>query len=145
MNLKWVCTGRCSATYGLYDLAGPHHDGGACLHGWFFNGLLGALRRMIGRKLRVIWHGVGCQKSRQVRQWLEAHNGQLAIAFPPPQALDLNPVEAILAYLKKQEIAKVCPTTLTEAGDFARSDLLAASPGSRLVSSGLDLPPHSQG
>ena len=40
MNLKWVCTGRCSATYGLYDLAGPHHDGGACLHGWFFNGLL---------------------------------------------------------------------------------------------------------
>jgi hypothetical protein len=40
MNLKWVCTGGCSATYGLYDLAGPHHDGGACLYGWFFNGLL---------------------------------------------------------------------------------------------------------
>jgi transposase len=86
---------------------------------------LGALRRMIGRKLRVIWHGVGCQKSRQVRQWLEAHNGQIAIAFLPPQALDLNPVKAILAYLKKQEIAKVCPTTLTEAGDFARWRLMS--------------------
>ncbi len=48
---------------------------------------LGALRRTMGRKLLVIWDGVGCHKSRQVRQWLEAQNGQIAIAFLPPYAV----------------------------------------------------------
>ncbi|MFN8836590.1 MAG: IS630 family transposase [Betaproteobacteria bacterium] len=51
---------------------------------------LGALRRTMGRKLLVIWDGVGCHKSRQVRQWLEAQNGQIAIAFLPPYAPELN-------------------------------------------------------
>ena len=56
---------------------------------------LGALRRTIGRKLPAIRDGAGCQKSRQVGQWLEARNGRIAIVFLPPCAPDWNPVEAI--------------------------------------------------
>lgn len=94
---------------------------------------LGALRRTMGRKLLVIWDGVGCHKSRQVRQWLEAQNGQIAIAFLPPYAPELNPVEAIWAYLKKHEIANLCPTTLTEVSDFARRRLKSMQRRPKLI------------
>ena len=36
----------------------------------------------------------------RVREWLEQQHGQIAIAFLPPYAPELNPVEAIWAYLK---------------------------------------------
>jgi len=41
--------------------------------------------------------------------------GRIAIAFLPPYAPELNPVEAIWAYLKKHEIANPCPTHLAES------------------------------
>jgi transposase len=60
-----------------------------------------------------------------VRQWLEQQNGRIAIAFLPPYAPELNPVEAIWGYLKKHEIANLCPATLpksvrSRAGDCSR-------------------------
>lgn len=84
---------------------------------------LSALKRQIRRKLLIVWDGVGAHKSRQVREWLEQQNGRIAIAFLPPYAPELNPVEAIWAYLKKHEIANLCPSTLTEVSNFARRRL----------------------
>ena len=82
---------------------------------------LAALKRHIARKLLIVWDGVATHKSRLVKQWLEAQDGRIAIAALPPYAPELNPVEAIWAYLKKHEIANLCPTTIAEVSDFARS------------------------
>lgn len=50
-------------------------------------------------------------------------DGRIAIASLPPYAPELNPVEAIWAYLKKHEIANLCPNTIAEVSDFARRRL----------------------
>ncbi len=62
-------------------------------------------------------------KSRLVKQWLEAQDGRIAIASLPPYAPEINPVEAIWAYLKKREIANLCCSTIAEVSDFARRHL----------------------
>lgn len=84
---------------------------------------LGALKRQLRRKLLIVWDGSGTHKSRRVREWLEQQNGRIAIALLPPYAPELNPVEAIWAYLKKHEIANLCPANLAEVSDFARRRL----------------------
>jgi transposase len=84
---------------------------------------LAVLHKTVGRKLLIVWDGVGTHKSRKVRAWLEQQNGRIAIAFLPPYAPELNPVEAIWGYLKKNEIANLCPTTIAQVSDFARRRL----------------------
>jgi len=84
---------------------------------------LGALKRQIRRKLLIIWDGVGAHKSRRVREWVDKQKGCIAIAFLPPYAPELNPVEAIWAYLKKHEIANLCLNSIGEVGQFARNRL----------------------
>lgn len=94
---------------------------------------LGALMKQIGKPLLVIWDGVGMHKSRKVRNWLEAQEGRLAVAFLPPYAPELNPVEAIWAYLKKHEIANLCPTHLAEVSVYARARLKSMQRRPRLI------------
>lgn len=94
---------------------------------------LGALKRQIGKPLLIIWDGVGMHKSRRLRQWLETQDGAIAIAFLPPYAPELNPVEAIWAYLKKHEIANLCPTNLTEVSDYARRRLRSMQRRPKLI------------
>jgi transposase len=94
---------------------------------------LGALKRQIGKPLLIVWDGVGTHKSKLVRQWLDAQDGQIAIAFLPPYAPELNPVEAIWAYLKGHEIANLCPADLAEVSDFARRRLKSMQRRPRLV------------
>lgn len=98
----------------------------------FFNGairseqvieFLSALRKQIAKPLLIIWDGVGMHKSRRVRAWLDAQDGAIAMSFLPPYAPELNPVEAIWAYLKNHEIANLCPTNLAEVSDYARRRL----------------------
>jgi transposase len=84
---------------------------------------LGALKRHIRHKLLVIWDGVATHRSRLVRAWLQEQDGHIAVAALPPYAPELNPVEAIWAYLKKHEIANLCPTSIAEVSDFARRRL----------------------
>jgi transposase len=81
---------------------------------------LAALKRQIARKLLVIWDGAAIHRSRIVRAWLERQAGQVIVAALPPYAPELNPVEAIWAYLKKHEIANLCPKDIGEVSDFAR-------------------------
>jgi transposase len=94
---------------------------------------LAALKRQIRRKLLIVWDGVGAHKSRRVREWLEQQNGRIAITFLPPYAPELNPVEAIWAYLKKHEIANLCPTHLAEVSDFARRRLKSMQRRPKLI------------
>ena len=94
---------------------------------------LGALHRQIGKKLLVIWDGAGIHKSRKVRSWLEEKKGRIALAYLPPYAPELNPVEAIWAYLKKNEIANLCPSNLAEVSDYARRRLKSMQRRPRLI------------
>ncbi|MEW5881331.1 MAG: IS630 family transposase [Pseudomonadota bacterium] len=94
---------------------------------------LAALKRQIRRKLLIVWDGVGAHKSRRVRDWLEQQHGRIAIAFLPPYAPELNPVEAIWAYLKKHEIANLCPTHLAQISDFARRRLQSMQRRPKLI------------
>ncbi len=84
---------------------------------------LGALRRQIKRPMLIIWDGVATHRSRKVKTWLEELDGHIAIARLPAYAPELNPVEAIWAYLKKHEIANLCLDSIAEVGRFARNRL----------------------
>jgi transposase len=94
---------------------------------------LGALMRQIDKKLLIVWDGVGMHKSRKVRAWLEQQAGRIAIAFLPPYAPELNPVEAIWGYLKKNEIANLCVASIAEMSDFARRRLRSMQRRPKLV------------
>ncbi len=84
---------------------------------------MGALRRQIKRPMLIIWDGVATHRSRKVKTWLEELDGHIAIARLPAYAPELNPVEAIWAYLKKHEIANLCLDSIAEVGRFARNRL----------------------
>lgn len=84
---------------------------------------LAALSRQIRRPLLIIWDGVATHRSYKVKAWLEEQDGQIAVARLPPYAPELNPVEAIWAYLKKHEIANLCLNTIAEVGHYARNRL----------------------
>ncbi|MBN8474946.1 IS630 family transposase [Sulfuritalea sp.] len=84
---------------------------------------LGALKRQIKKPLLIIWDGAAIHRSRKVSAWLEELNGHIAVARLPAYAPELNPVEAIWAYLKKHEIANLCLDTIGEVGQFARNRL----------------------
>lgn len=94
---------------------------------------LGALQRQIGKPLLIVWDGVATHKSKLVRPWLDAQDGRIVMAFLPPYAPELNPVEAIWAYLKQHEIANLCPSDLAEVSDFARRRLTSRQRRPRLV------------
>ena len=72
-------------------------------------------------------------RSRKVRAWLEDQDGALAVARLPAYAPELNPVEAIWAYLKKHEIANLCLNTIGEVGQFARNRLKSMQRRSHLI------------
>jgi transposase len=94
---------------------------------------LSALCKHISKPLLIVWDGAGPHKSRALRQWLDEQHGRIAIAFLPPYAPELNPVEAIWAYLKKHEIANLCPTHLAEVSDFARRRLRSMQRRPKLI------------
>src|SRR3954471_735088 len=72
-------------------------------------------------------------RSRKVKTWLQDQDGSLAVARLPAYAPELNPVEAIWAYLKKHEIANLCCDTIGEVGQFARNRLRSMQRRSHLI------------
>lgn len=94
---------------------------------------LSALKRQIRHRLLIIWDGVTTHRSRAVRDWLERQEGHIVVAALPPYAPELNPVEAIWAYLKKHEIANLCLNTIAEVSDFARRRLKSMQRRPRLI------------
>jgi transposase len=84
---------------------------------------LNDLKRQIRKPLLVIWDQLPVHKSGKVQQWLAAQHGRIALAFLPPYAPELNPVEGIWGYLKTKEIANFCPMNLAEVSHYARRRL----------------------
>ena len=87
---------------------------------------LKALRRHLRRRLLVIWDGLKAHRSRLVREHVDATNGAIELAFLPPYAPELNPVEYLWAWLKRHALANFCPNGLPELATTARGKLRSA-------------------
>jgi transposase len=97
---------------------------------------LQALRAQLrGKRLLIVWDGLGTHRSRLVRRWLETKNGDVQLEFLPPYAPELNPVEQIWNYLKNREIPNLCAANLTEVADTARRRLKSMQRRPRLLRS----------
>ena len=95
---------------------------------------LQALRRQIGKKLLIIWDGLQVHRSRLVRQYVEACDGEIQIEFLPAYAPELNPVEYLFGHLKPHELGNFCPRDIGELSDYARRRLRSMQRRPTLVS-----------
>lgn len=87
---------------------------------------LKALKAHLKHPLLIVWDGLRAHRSRLVRDYLDSTQGHVQVAFLPPYAPDLNPVEYLWAWLKRHALANYCPTTLAELGVTARNKLRSA-------------------
>ncbi len=78
---------------------------------------LKALKAHLEQPLLVIWDGLRAHRSRLVREYLDSLDGHIQIAFLPPYAPDMNPVEYLWAWLKRHALANYCPNNLSELPD----------------------------
>lgn len=87
---------------------------------------LKALKAHLKQPLLVIWDGLKAHRSRLVREHLDSLDGHIQIAFLPPYAPDMNPVEYLWAWLKRHALANYCPNDLGELHASARNKLKSA-------------------
>ncbi|BBB58543.1 hypothetical protein UNDKW_3638 [Undibacterium sp. KW1] len=87
---------------------------------------LKALKAHLKQPLLIILDGLRAHKSKLVREYLDSTNGYIQIAFLPPYAPDLNPVEYLWAWLKRHALANFCPNNLAELQTIARNKLKSA-------------------
>ena len=87
---------------------------------------LKALKAHLTQPLLIILDGLRAHKSKLVREYLDSTNGHIQIAFLPPYAPDLNPVEYLWAWLKRHALANFCPNNLDELHTTARNKLKSA-------------------
>lgn len=87
---------------------------------------LKALKRHLKQPLLIVWDGLRAHRSKLVRDYLDSTEGHLQVAFLPPYAPDLNPVEYLWAWLKRHALANFCPDNLSELQITARNRLKSA-------------------
>lgn len=84
---------------------------------------LGHLRRQFRHQLLIVWDGLQAHRSRKVRAYVAASDGELTLEFLPPYAPELNPVEQIWNYGKNRELANFCPRDIEQLRTFAKRSL----------------------
>lgn len=87
---------------------------------------LKALKAHLKQPLLVVWDGLRAHRSKLVRDYLDSTDGHIQMAFLPPYAPDLNPVEYLWAWLKRHALANFCPDNLDELQATARNKLKSA-------------------
>jgi transposase len=80
-------------------------------------------RHLAGRKLLIIWDRLQARRSRLVRDYVESEGGGIKLAFLPPYAPELNPVEYLWAHWTQHEMPNFCPKDVAELSAFARAKL----------------------
>jgi transposase len=60
---------------------------------------LKALKMHLKQPLLIIWDGLKAHRSKLLREYLDSTDGHIQIAFLPPYAPDLNPIEYLWAWL----------------------------------------------
>ena len=94
---------------------------------------LGALIRHIQRPLLVVWDGLPAHRSRLVRDYIESLHARIELAYLPPYAPELNPVEYIWAHWKQHELPNVCPKDYWQLSEAARRTLRRMRRRPRLI------------
>ena len=94
---------------------------------------LGALKRHIPSPLLVVWDGLPAHRSRMVRDYIESLDGRIHLAYLPPYAPELNPVEYIWAHWKQHELPNVCPKDYWQLSEGARRTLRRMRRRPRLI------------
>ena len=97
---------------------------------------LRALRRQLRQRLLIIWDGLRAHRSRLVRDYVDSTRGRLQLAFLPPYAPELNPVEYLWAWLKRHALANFCPRSLEELKTTARNKLRSSQRRHSIITAG---------
>lgn len=87
---------------------------------------LRALRQHLQQRLLIVWDGLRAHRSRLVRQYEASTGGDIELAYLQPYAPKLNPVEYLLAWLKRNAMANFCPNGFAELKQRARAKLKSA-------------------
>ncbi|WP_445083206.1 IS630 family transposase [Candidatus Nitrotoga sp. HW29] len=87
---------------------------------------LKVLKAHLRQPLLIIRDGLRAHRSRLVREYLDGLKGYIQIAFLPPYAPDMNPVEYLWAWLKRHAMANYCPNNFSELQITARNKLKSA-------------------
>ena len=88
--------------------------------------VLKALRALLKQPLLIIGDGLKANRSKLVREYLDSTDGDIQMAFLPPYAPDLNPVEYLWAWLKRHAMANFCPANMDVQKIMARAKLKSA-------------------
>jgi transposase len=94
---------------------------------------ISAINKQIGRKLLIIWDGLKAHRSRLVRDYVDSLDGRIELAFLPPYAPNLNPVEYLWAWLKRHALANYCPNSIDALATTARGKLKSAQRRTTLI------------
>jgi len=86
-------------------------------------GFLQALHRQVPGKLLLIWDGAPIHRSRVVTDYVQQERGWLHVERLPAYAPELNPVEYLWAYWKKNELANFCAKDVWELSHTASQAL----------------------
>jgi len=69
-------------------------------------------RHFRGRRVWLLWDGLGAHKSRAMRAYLRRQRAWLTVEPLPGYAPELNPVEQVWGNVKGGELANVCAADL---------------------------------
>jgi putative transposase len=69
------------------------------------------LARHVRGRIVLVWDNLGAHKCGLLKEWLAKHP-RVRIVYLPPYAPELNPVEALWAWLKGTQLANVCDDDL---------------------------------
>ena len=94
---------------------------------------LAHLLRHLQCPLLVIWDRLPAHRSRLVGEFLDALENQIVIAYLPPYAPELNPVEYLWGHWKHHELPNVCPKDLWQLSEGARRTLRRMRRRPRLI------------
>lgn len=84
---------------------------------------LAALVRHIRQPLMLVWDRLPAHRSGMVRDYIDGLKGWIHMAYLPPYAPELNPVEYIWAHWKQHELPNVCPKNYWQLSQAARRTL----------------------
>ena len=85
-----------------------------------------ALRMHLTQPLRNIGDDLKADRSRQARESLDCAEGEIDRAVLLPHSPDLNPVQYLVAWLKRHALANFRPNSLNQLNTTARARLKSA-------------------
>jgi transposase len=91
------------------------------------------LRRHVRGRVVLIWDGLNAHRSKETREYLDAQRRWLTVVRLPAYAPDLNPVEALWAWLKQKTLANLPDEELEALAERFRGGARAGRRRWRLI------------